>query len=89
MRMILMENALVRSTPCPECGSDMLWTQNAWKTGDTRHAAYSCGRGHVVDPSETRQCPGCGIHDTVLLGDRDGHQQFRCARCGKPFELPR
>jgi transposase-like protein len=84
-----MDNTLVRSSPCPECGADMLWTQNAWKTGETGHAAYKCLNGHVLDPSLTRQCPACGIHDTVLQDDRDGRQQFRCARCGEAFGLPR
>lgn len=84
-----MENTMLRSSPCPECGSDMLWTQNAWKTGDTGQAAYCCLNGHALDPSQTRQCPACGIHDTVLLADQSGAQQFRCARCGDAFEWPR
>ena len=99
-----MENSLVRSSRCPDCGSQMLWTQNAWKTGDTGQAAYSCQNGHIVDPSVTPQCPACGIHDTVLLssGSRDpgsgirdpigaagGRQQFRCTRCEETFEVPR
>lgn len=83
-----MQNSLVRSTPCAECGAEMLWTQNAWKTGDTGCAAYRCMSGHVLDPARTRQCPSCGIHDTTLLDDRDGHQQFRCARCGHAFPFP-
>ena len=29
-----MTNALLRSEPCPECGAEMLWTQNAWRSGD-------------------------------------------------------
>ena len=84
-----MENALVRSSGCSECGSDMLWTQNAWKTGDTGQAAYCCRNGHAIDPSLTPQCPACGIHDTVLLGGQDGRQQFRCMRCAEAFEVPR
>jgi endogenous inhibitor of DNA gyrase (YacG/DUF329 family) len=84
-----MENTLIRSSPCPECGGDMLWTQNAWKTGETANAAYRCQNGHVLDPSLTRQCPACGIHDTVLLNGPEGRQQFRCARCGEEFEVPR
>ena len=84
-----MENTLIRSQPCLECGSEMLWTQNAWKTGDSGAAAYRCANGHVLDPAKTRQCPSCGVHDTVLLdGDADGRQQFRCARCGTPFTFP-
>lgn len=84
-----MDNTLFRSSGCPECGSGMLWTQNAWKTDDTGQAAYRCENGHVVDPSLTPQCPGCGIHDAELLSDRDGRQQFRCTRCATAFELPR
>jgi hypothetical protein len=67
----------------------MIWTQNAWKQGDTGHAAYSCEQGHVVDPALTRQCPACGIHDTAQLTDQDGRQQFRCWRCAEVFEWPR
>ena len=84
-----MENTLCRSTPCPECGADMLWTQNAWKVGDGGQAAYQCQNGHAIDPATTRQCPSCGIHDTSLLEDQHGHQQFRCLRCGERFEFPR
>jgi hypothetical protein len=83
-----MENTLVRSSPCAECGAEMLWTQNAWKTGDTGRAAYCCLAGHVVDPSTTRQCPTCGIHDTVLVGDNNGRTQSRCARCNVLFDGP-
>lgn len=83
-----MENTLVRSSPCPECGTDMLWTQNAWKTGDTGRAAYRCMSGHVVNPLETRQCPNCGVHDTVLVGDNGGRPQSRCARCNTVFDVP-
>lgn len=84
-----MKNAMARSAPCEECGAELIWTQNAWKVGDTGQAAYCCQHGHVVDPALTRQCPACGIHDTVLLEDKDGRQQFRCTACGKPFEWPR
>jgi ribosomal protein S27AE len=84
-----MKNDMVRSSPCVECGAELLWTQNAWKTGETGRAAYRCQNGHVVDPSLTRQCPACGIHDTVLLADADGRQRFRCTRCRETFELPR
>ena len=83
-----MENTLVRSSPCPECGGDMLWTQNAWKTGDTGRAAYRCLTGHVVDPATTRQCPTCGIHDTEFVGEHDGRLQSRCTRCKHLFESP-
>jgi predicted RNA-binding Zn-ribbon protein involved in translation (DUF1610 family) len=82
-----MQNTLIRSTPCPECGGDMLWSQNAWKTGDTGVAAYRCMNGHVLDPAQTRQCPSCGLHDTVLLDEEDA-QHFRCARCGEQFAFP-
>ena len=83
-----MENSLVRTAPCPECGADMLWTQNAWKTEDTGRAAYRCLGGHVVDPSTTRQCPACGIHDTVLVADAAGPPQSRCTRCKAQFDVP-
>lgn len=84
-----MEKSLVRSLRCPECDAEMLWVQNAWKTGETGQAAYRCENGHVVDPSLTPQCPACGIHDTVLSDDVDGHKQFRCTRCAESFQLPR
>ena len=83
--MAVMANALIRSWPCTECGSEMLWTQNAWKTGDTGRAAYRCQEGHVLDPSVTKQCPACGTHDTLLEADSDGRQQSRCAGCGAAF----
>ena len=82
-------NTLIRSWPCAECGGEMLWTQNAWKTGDTGRAAYRCQNDHVLDPALTRQCPSCGIHDTLLLGENDGVQQFRCAHCEQGFQFPR
>ena len=84
-----MENTMVRSSPCSECGAEMLWTQNAWKTGDSVQAAYRCQNGHTLDPSLTRQCPACGIHDSVMLEDRDGRQEFRCTRCAERFQVPR
>lgn len=83
-----MENVLIRSQPCPECGAEMLWTQNAWKTGDTGSAAYRCEQGHLIDPALTKQCPACGIHDTVLLGESDGREQFKCSRCREAFTFP-
>ena len=67
----------------------MIWTQNASKSAGTTLAAYSCPNGHVIDPTLTRQCPACGIHDTVLLSDKDGQQEFRCAQCGELFRFPR
>jgi ribosomal protein S27E len=82
-------NALIRSTRCADCGEEMLWTQNAWKTGEAGRAAYRCSNGHVLDPSLTRQCPDCGLHDTVLFDDANGRQRFRCARCGNVFQFPR
>ena len=83
-----MENLLIRSQPCPECGTEMLWTQNAWQTGDTGVAAYRCLNGHLIDPAETRQCPACGVHDTVLLGEEAGRGQFKCSRCSTAFAFP-
>jgi hypothetical protein len=67
----------------------MLWTQNAWQAGDAASAAFRCVNGHVIDPSTTRQCPACGVHDTALLGEAGGRQQFQCSRCGEPFMYPR
>jgi hypothetical protein len=84
-----MENALVRTSRCAGCGLEMIWTQNAWKTGDTGQAAYRCANGHVVDPALTAQCPACGVHDTELLAERNGRQQFRCMRCSETFDFPR
>jgi hypothetical protein len=84
-----MENTLVRSSRCVECDGDLQWTQNAWKTGETGQAAYRCQNGHVVDPSLTRQCPACGIHDTVLSADEGGHKEYRCTRCAERFRVPR
>jgi predicted RNA-binding Zn-ribbon protein involved in translation (DUF1610 family) len=86
-----MENTIIRSTFCPDCGAEMMWTQNAWHAdneGETG-AAYRCLRGHVLDPSTTRQCPACGVHDTTLISTTSGRQDFRCARCGQAFTFPR
>jgi hypothetical protein len=77
----VMENTLIRSTPSPECGDQMLWTQNAWQ----RSAAYRCVKGHVLDPATTRQCPACGLHDTELVGAAEAASQFRSFRCGTSF----
>jgi endogenous inhibitor of DNA gyrase (YacG/DUF329 family) len=83
-----MENLLIRTQPCPECGTDMLWTQNAWQAGDVGVAAYRCLNGHLLDPAETRQCPACGVHDSVMLDDSGGRQQFQCSRCSTTFAFP-
>lgn len=83
-----MENTLIRSEPCPECGEPMLWTQNAWPADAHSEAAYRCVAGHVVDPVLTKQCPTCGIHDTVIVGPAAGSPQtHRCYRCGNAFEV--
>ena len=84
-----MSYGITRSQPCPQCGAEVIWTQNAWKVGDASGAAYTCAGGHVIDPRETRQCPKCGVHDTVLLSDVEGRQEFRCAQCGESFVHPR
>jgi endogenous inhibitor of DNA gyrase (YacG/DUF329 family) len=86
-----MENTIIRSTPCPDCGAEMVWTQNAWRADgvDTASAAYRCFQGHVLNPSTTRQCPGCGVHDTRLVGNASGRQDFFCERCGQSFTFPR
>ncbi len=83
-----MENTLVRSKRCAECGAEVLWTQNAWKSGDTGTAAYRCLNGHVIDPAQTRQCPSCGVHDTEWLDDAEGVKHFRCTRCATDFAFP-
>jgi predicted RNA-binding Zn-ribbon protein involved in translation (DUF1610 family) len=82
-----MENTIVRSVNCPECGAELVWSQNAW-SADHTSAAYRCLNGHVLDPSTTRQCPACGVHDTALLKTASGVQHFRCARCGNSFTFP-
>ena len=64
-------------------------TQNAWATNGHTDAAYRCGNGHVQDPTTTRQCPQCGIHDTHLASEVDGIQHFSCLRCGAAFTFPR
>jgi predicted RNA-binding Zn-ribbon protein involved in translation (DUF1610 family) len=83
-------DALRRSEPCAECGSMMLWTQNAWASGDNRAAAYRCVNGHVVDPELTRECPECGVHDTRLqAASTNASNQHVCHRCGALFSTPR
>jgi predicted RNA-binding Zn-ribbon protein involved in translation (DUF1610 family) len=84
-----MENTLIRSEPCPQCGEEMLWTQNAWRSNDVASAAYQCVNGHVLDPDTTRQCPNCGLHDTTRAGGTAGQQEYRCLRCGTVFHVPR
>jgi DNA-directed RNA polymerase subunit RPC12/RpoP len=84
-----MENTLIRSEPCPECGAELVWTQNAWPSGETTDAAYRCHNGHVLDPATTRQCPECGVHDTRLVDESDGRENYRCARCSAGFTIPR
>jgi hypothetical protein len=66
----------------------MLWTQNAWQTGETSNAAYRCLNGHIVDPATTRQCPACGVHDTTVV-EEDERQHCRCLRCHQVFDVPR
>jgi len=83
-----MENTIVRSAPCPGCGRELVWTQHVWPPGDEARAAYRCLNGHVIDPSTTRQCPACGVHDTTLLKAASHLQHFRCARCGQSFTFP-
>jgi hypothetical protein len=67
----------------------MLWTQNVWCAGATRAAGYRCPHGHVIDPTTTRQCPRCGVHDTRRVGPVSGREQFLCERCNQAFEYPR
>jgi hypothetical protein len=84
-----MDNTLIRSEHCSDCGAEMLWTQNAWSIGVGTQAAYRCAHGHVMDPTTTRQCPACGVHDTCLVDEADGRQRFRCSRCRTAFQFPR
>jgi predicted RNA-binding Zn-ribbon protein involved in translation (DUF1610 family) len=64
----------------------MLWTQNTWAHGDSRGAAYRCLNGHMLDPSTTRECPTCGVHDTRLEeSSDDGHAMHVCNACGARF----
>ena len=84
-----MENTILRSAPCPDCGAELVWSQNAWPPVGGKSAAYRCLNGHVVHPSTTRQCPACGVHDTTLLKSASGLHDFRCARCGQSFTFPR
>jgi predicted RNA-binding Zn-ribbon protein involved in translation (DUF1610 family) len=82
-------NSLRRSSPCPDCGSMMLWTQNAWASGDNRAGAYRCMNGHVLDPQLTRECPSCGVHDTsVIEGSPADQVEHLCHACGARFAPP-
>lgn len=83
-------NVLRRSEPCPECGEMMLWTQNIWAHGDNRAAAYRCLNGHVLDPSTTRECQTCGVHDTrIAESSEDGQTTHVCNACGARFAVQR
>jgi hypothetical protein len=67
----------------------MLWTQNAWASGDNRAAAYQCLNGHVLDPQLTRECPSCGVHDTsVVEGSAAAPIDHVCHVCGNRFSTP-
>lgn len=68
----------------------MLWTQNAWAHGDSRAAAYVCLNGHMLDPSATRECPTCGLHDTRIdASSDDGQTTSVCHACGARFAWQR
>jgi predicted RNA-binding Zn-ribbon protein involved in translation (DUF1610 family) len=85
-----MENTLIRTQRCPECGEEMLWSQNAWPRDAQTEAAFRCRNGHMTDPAETKQCPGCGVHDTRRIDQgSDGHADFECYRCKTRFAVPR
>jgi hypothetical protein len=67
----------------------MLWTQNTWAHGDSRAAAYRCQNGHVLDPSTTRECPTCGVHDTRLVRSDEARTTTHvCNGCGAGFDVP-
>jgi ribosomal protein S27E len=86
------ENSLVRSVECEQCGARMLWTQAAWHEPgpaprtEMARAAYRCDNGHILDPSDTPQCPNCGLHDTMRTASSTS---FRCRRCATAFAVPR
>jgi hypothetical protein len=83
-------DTLRRSSPCPECGTMMLWTQNAWASGDNRAGAYRCMNGHVLDPLLTCECPSCGLHDTSIVeGPPTVQIDHICHACGNTFSTPR
>jgi predicted RNA-binding Zn-ribbon protein involved in translation (DUF1610 family) len=84
-----MENTIWRSAPCPDCGAEMLWTQNACHADSETRAAYRCLNGHVLDPSTTRQCPNCGVHDTAFMDSAERGHKLRCSQCGEVFGFPR
>jgi hypothetical protein len=67
----------------------MLWTQGAWAHGDSLAAAYLCTNGHVLDPATTRECPGCGVHDTRLEHQFANKIARACNQCGTRFMTPR
>jgi hypothetical protein len=82
-------NSLKRTSPCPTCATMMLWTQNAWASGNNRAAAYRCMNGHVLDPLLTRECPACGVHDTsVVEGSSPTSVDHLCHACGNRFSTP-
>jgi predicted RNA-binding Zn-ribbon protein involved in translation (DUF1610 family) len=78
-------NTLLRTQPCAKCGAQMLWTQNAWGQGEHRSAAYQCANGHVDDPTTTRECPVCGVHDTRTLESTAEQETHACNACGERF----
>ena len=69
----------------------MLWTQNVWAHGDSRAAGYRCLNGHVLDPSTTRECRACGVHDTRIVESSDNGQTTThlCNACGARFTVQR
>ena len=87
-----MDNTLERSVACERCGDKMLWTQAAWHEPgtvpqtETARAAYRCENGHIIDPSDTPQCPNCGLHDTTRT---TSSMSFKCYRCATAFTVPR
>jgi hypothetical protein len=72
-----------------QCGAEMFWTQNAWRSGDEARGVYRCSKGHLIDPTLTRQCPNCGLHDTTRIDALDGKERYQCFRCGNAFDVPR
>ena len=57
-------NVLLRTEPCTECGGICCGPRTRGRR-ETTARPVSLPNGHVLDPGATRQCPGCGSHDTT------------------------
>ena len=58
----MTRSTLIRSDPCPRCGSYMLWTDNVWKV---RPAAHQAGGETAAEPDRVAayvcENPTCGL----------------------------